>query len=271
MFDYVTVPAGAPASTQGLADHLMGRTLGPDTGRALERMTGIGTVEVRPDLHPMVAEALGIDLGRPLDAQEVSALFAGRRADGRPIEGKRRIAGQVGSVDVTMTADKSVSVAWAFARSVEQAAIYQAHRSASEAALRALVGRIGVARRGQGGKGGAEPGHVAWLSFDHFTARPTWDGELVAGDPNLHTHHTIMSAVFTGSHVGSLSLRDMEAMKKDPPRSRCRRRSTRAPRQSGNPTRAGRRRPRRGARPMPRRCPEPAPAGRRQARWVGWA
>jgi hypothetical protein len=69
---------------------------------------------------------------------------------------------------------------------------------------------------GDGGKDGAEPGHVAWLEFTHHTARRTQfaveNGAIVVrtdngapGDPDLHTHHLMPNAVFTDSgRVGSL-------------------------------------------------------------------
>ena len=114
---------------------------------------------------------------------------AGRRSDGDLIEGKNyakarrlpvdpktgeeRYSGPIGSYDFSTSADKSVSVAWAFANPAEQARIYNAHVQASRDAVGYMADRVGQARMGDGGKYGAEPGHVAWLEFTHHTARRT--------------------------------------------------------------------------------------------------
>lgn len=187
---------------------------------------------VRPDLHPLAAMGLGLAGDRRLTNDQVEALLAGRRADGELIEGKhyakeRRLptnpkTGEerksipIGSYDFSTSADKSVSVAWAFAGPVEQARIFRAHVEASRDAVGYMAERVGQARIGDGGKDGAEPGHVAWLEFTHHTSRRTIfaveNGEIVPrtgkgapGDPELHTHHLIPNAVFAESgRVGSL-------------------------------------------------------------------
>ena len=155
---------------------------------------------VRPDLHPLAAIGLGIGASRRLTHDQVEALLAGRRADGELIEGKyyareRRLpvdprTGEdrrsipIGSYDFSTSADKSVSVAWAFANPTEQARIFRAHVEASRDAVGYMAERVGQARIGDGGKDGAEPGHVAWLEFTHHTSRRTMfaveNGEVVA-------------------------------------------------------------------------------------------
>jgi len=86
--------------------------------------------------------------------------------------------------------------------------------------MRLVAETIGQARMGQGGRNGAEPGAIGWISFDHYAARPTLeiahskpDGTIetelvtvkVAGDPQLHTHVAVPNAVLTPSgRVGSL-------------------------------------------------------------------
>ncbi|MBX9875949.1 MAG: relaxase domain-containing protein, partial [Thermoleophilia bacterium] len=120
--------------------------------------------------------------------------------------------------------------AWAFARPAEAASIYAAHRDAAAEAMAAIEGRIGQARKGNGGRDGADPGHVAWIAFDHYTSRPTlWtarqeDGRTVteratvhiAGDPDLHTHFTVPNAVFCeNGRVGSLDLDRLDGLIKE--------------------------------------------------------
>lgn len=197
--------------------------------------------ELRHDLHPLVARGLGVDPTRPPDEQEVAALLAGRRADGKAIAGKHYATyrqytdprtGQtkekvpLGAVDFTLTPDKSVSVAWAFAAPAEQAAIYTVHRDAAHEAMRYLEHHIARASRGDGGRDGWDPGHVGWLAFDHYTARPTLmvaEGREtvrvavpVAGDPDLHTHFTVINAVFCeNGRVGSLTLHQLDGLIKE--------------------------------------------------------
>jgi hypothetical protein len=93
-----------------------------------------------------------------------------------------------------------------------------------------LEARIGQVRLGDGGQDGVEPGHITWMSFDHYTSRPTLavakdeNGQrttevvpvMVAGDPDLHTHHTVPNAVFCASgRVGSLDTTQTEGLIKE--------------------------------------------------------
>jgi len=224
--------------------------LGERLALALERRDfadtyGPPVAEPRRDMHPLVSRCLGLDPDRGVARDEINALLAGRRADGAKIEGKQyavarqvtdRRMGEVkdltpiGSVDFCFTPDKSVSVAWAFARPAEQASIYAAHRDAAAEAMVTIESRIGQARHGKGGRDGADPGHVAWIAFDHYTSRPTlWTARQeggrtvtesvavqVAGDPDLHTHFTVPNAVFCeNGRVGSLDLDRLDGLIKE--------------------------------------------------------
>lgn len=188
---------------------------------------------LRPDLHPLVAQGLGIDPQASLGRDAINGLLAGRRASGEKIAGKtyakvrnlgvnsrtgeETVSLPIGSYDFCPSPDKSVSVAWAFAAPAEQAVIYNAHLDAARAAVAHIATGIGIARTGAGGEGGEIPGHVAWLEFTHHTGRrvqiATTNGETkvtqdrsVAGDPDLHTHFLIPNAVFTeDGRVGSLN------------------------------------------------------------------
>lgn len=154
-------------------------------------------------------------------------------ADGSPIDpdayarSVSRYRVRIAYVDLTFSADKSVSVAWAFAPTdAERAIVWQAHRDAVESALSYVAGELGRARRGKGGRGGVEHGDVGWIAFDHFASRPTVEiartdalgrpyTELatlkVAGDPQLHTHVLIPNVVLTRSgRLGSMDLDRLE-------------------------------------------------------------
>lgn len=188
--------------------------------------------EPRRDMDPRLADLLGIDPNRPVTHEELAHLLNGKRADGEVIPGKAANLSpngiSIGFIDCVFSADKSVSLAWAFAPTeAERNVIACCHREAVDAALAHLEGVIGHARRGAGGLGGRDAGAIAWCKFDHYASRPTLElaqtdiqtGEQytnitslpVAGDPQLHTHSTIMNVVLTESgHVGSL---DMNALK----------------------------------------------------------
>ena len=170
---------------------------------------------------------LGAENGKVLTEPERVQILAGKTAKGEDItsiEWRRVLTtarAPVGYVDFTFSADKSVSLAWAFAPTeAERNAIAVAHRDAVHRTMLLVAETIGQARRGQGGRYGAETGAIGWISFDHYAARPTLeiarakpDGTVetelvtvkVAGDPQLHTHVAVPNAVLTPSgRVGSL-------------------------------------------------------------------
>jgi conjugative relaxase-like TrwC/TraI family protein len=201
--------------------------------RIREGLEGAPVAVIRPDLHPLAADGLGIDPDALLSKDQINALLAGRRSDGELVEGKhyakardlpvnpktgeRERSLPIGAYDFCPTPDKSVSVAWAFAGPVEQAKLFNAHMEAAREAVALIGGHVGQARIGKGGEGGSEFGHVAWLEFTHHTARRVMveikDGDVAQlkrdqaapGDPDLHTHFLIPNAVFCESgRVGSL-------------------------------------------------------------------
>lgn len=213
------------------AEERIGKRLGDLAFRIQEGLQDAPLAVLRPDMHPMVAQGLGIDPEGLLSRDEINALLAGRRADGSPIEGKHYakerhsidpktgeqcISTPIGSYDFCPSPHKSVSVAWAFAEPVEQAQIANAVLESSRDAMRYIAQEVGKARIGKGGQDGTMDGHVAWLEFMHHTSRRVQitmkDGEAAitkdagfAGDPELHIHNLIPNAVFCEEgRVGSL-------------------------------------------------------------------
>lgn len=235
-----------------MADHLMEETLSPEAvalgdyytrNRAAELGVGPdgetgpeasqrGTrPQPRRDMHPGLAAALGLGPHKTPSVEQVSQILAGQRTDGGALAtNEAATTRSISYIDLCFSAPKSASLAWAFAPTeAERASILQAHRDAVDASLRYVAKDIGQVRRGSGGQGGLEAGHIAWIGFEHFTARPTAEvvrtdpatGEVVtelhtvrpmrdpsgAGDPQLHTHCAVPNLVLTeGGHLGALDL-----------------------------------------------------------------
>ena len=235
--------AAAPSAAQAMAEHLREQTLPQEMVemadyylRGVKRSEAMGTAAVpRQDMAPAVAAALGIDLSRTAKHEEVINLLRGYRADGSRIPGPdqryRTSKGRdrITYVDFTFSAPKSVSVAMALAPTeAERHMIVGAHRDAWMAAMEHLEDIIGRARKGAGGKLGSVPGGIGWVSFDHYTARPTVEiphteadgtkttliqtvrNAKVAGDMQLHTHVTTPNVV--AAEDGTIGSLDMLAM-----------------------------------------------------------
>jgi TrwC relaxase len=139
---------------------------------------------------------------------------------------------RIGYIDLTFSAPKSLSVAWAFApTNAERAMLHQAHSDAIDSVMRTIEKEIGRARKGKGGKDGYEPGSIGWVSFDHYAARPTvavvtrdadgregtelhslaGTGGRVPGDMQVHTYIAVFNVVETASgRVGGLDLAQLE-------------------------------------------------------------
>ncbi len=236
--------AGSPAAAQAMATYLLesqipdealraaayyGQTAG--TEEALAAGHGAAPT-LRADIAPELAEALGFVPGQVIDADSLGHILAGRRADGEPLpvqmqnrdvtsygraeDGDGKVRHRVAYLDLTLSAPKSLSVAWAFAETeAERNSLLQAHRTARDETLRYVEEQIVRARLGSGGRDGTEPARAAWITVDHFTARPTQEatrtdpttGEVftelrslrVAGDPALHSHSLVPNLVATDS------------------------------------------------------------------------
>jgi hypothetical protein len=207
-----------PGGARAMADHLMEETLSPEAvaigdyytrNRAAELGAGPGPdgeagpetpnratrPQPRRDMHPGLAAALGIEAHGTPTVEQVSQILAGQRADGTPLQTNNNAgARSVSYIDLCFSAPKSVSLAWAFAPTeAERASILQAHRDAVDASLRYVAREIGQVRRGKAGAGGSEVGHVAWINFEHFTARPT--AEVKRADP---TTGEVVTELHTG-------------------------------------------------------------------------
>ena len=103
--------------------------------------------------------------------------------------------------DLTFSAPKSVSVAWAVARPDERAKIQAVHELAVQKALSYLEEVAGVTRRGNEGKN-SEPAKLIVATFEHGTSR--------AQEPELHTHALVMNiALRKDGTTGAIRSRDL--------------------------------------------------------------
>ena len=178
-----------------------------------------------------------------LTAAQREDILAGRTVTGGELSLKQyhermdTSRARIGYVDLTFSAPKSVSVAWAFApTNAERAIIHQAHRDAIGSVMQDIEAQIGRARKGKAGQGGWEQGSIGWVSFDHYTARPTVavvktdragqdytelhsfksPGGRVAGDMQLHTHTALFNAVLTETgRMGGLWLDQLDGRVKE--------------------------------------------------------
>lgn len=172
--------------------------------------------------------------GPDISPEALAHLRAGRKADGQPLDpsdlalGLTASRAPIGYVDLCWSADKTVSLAWAFAPTeAERNIIAQAHRDAVDTAMRHVETEIGRARKGKAGRAGVEQGAIGWIGFEHYASRPTVEivrndpatGEArteivslkVAGDPQLHTHVAVPNVVLTESgRIGALDLQRLE-------------------------------------------------------------
>lgn len=175
---------------------------------------------------------------RKLSDEERENILSGKAAGGQELSDREyRIILETsksrnGYIDLTFSAPKSISIAWAFApTSAERAIIHQAHRDAIDSVMLAIEKEIGRASMGRSARLGYEAGSIGWVSFDHYAARPTVEiirtddlgqpfTELhrltstkgrVPGDMQIHTHVAVLNVVETPSgRVGSLDLAQLE-------------------------------------------------------------
>ena len=194
----------------------------------------------------------------PVDKPEGEALanvLAGKRVDGSEVNGpvagalKRFHAAMepranyqrlihatrppVGGIDITFSADKSVSVAFSLGSETERQAILGIHQRAVSDALAFVEKKIAFATKGHAGRDGVERGELAWVTFQHFTARPAVDivrkdadgvdytdrrevRTMAAPDPQLHSHSAILNSVYcpASGRVGAIDLDLLEGFVK---------------------------------------------------------
>ncbi len=175
---------------------------------------------------------------KTLTTEQREHILAGRDAEGREVSARQyrtifeAAKMRIGYIDLTFSAPKSLSIAWAFAPTkAERAMLHQAHRDAIDNVMAVIEQEIGRASIGDAAQWGYEAGSIGWVSFDHYAARPTVEivredaqGQSVTelhtltgtqgrapGDMQMHTHVAVFNIVETPSgRVGSLDLAQLE-------------------------------------------------------------
>ena len=134
----------------------------------------------------------GLEDGGEVDSADFHRLYHGFAPDGsgkltRNAGSEKRSPG----LDMTFSADKSISALWAIADPELRGEIEQAHNDAARVALEETVFRHCAWTRMRNGDGQIEvlPADVAVAMFQHGTSRDN--------DPQLHTHCVIFNAART--------------------------------------------------------------------------
>ena len=155
----VSASSIAAARGGGYARYLEGRTVEPERGDYYLQPGGQPTAAPGRWLADEETLArLGITSGVPVEAADFVALMEGRDPrSGRWIRPPGADGGRGGGVDLTFSAPKSVSVAWALADSWQRDQIEQAHAIAVERSIDYLRAEIPAVRRRRGGPVLEEP------------------------------------------------------------------------------------------------------------------
>jgi conjugative relaxase-like TrwC/TraI family protein len=157
----------------------------------------------------------GVAHGTAVDNATFERLHAGLDETGQPLltnpgDPSKRVAG----LDLTLSAPKSVSIAYALADSETRTAIEDAQHRACEATVAFLDRHAAFCRRGKNGAH-LESIQLTVASFQHGESRPVEheDGSIFA-DPNLHSHQILLNcAVRADGTIGALDARQLFAFK----------------------------------------------------------
>ena len=138
------------------------------------------------------AGLFGLADGGPVDSGDFHRLYGGFAPDtGSRLTRNAGSARRSAGLDLTFSADKSVSALWAVADPGLRAEIERAHNDAARAALEETVLRhCGFTRiRNRDGEIEVLPADIAGAMFQHGTSRDN--------DPQLHTHCVVFNAART--------------------------------------------------------------------------
>jgi hypothetical protein len=229
---YKTGAAGAPTAARNMAEYLLQESLVPGLSEKMATYYGYapgqdGIVQVgglpQQDMDQRIADLLGIDPTRALSVDEIANLLNGQTTRGEDIPGKKQTSPhgvRIAYIDFTLSAPKSFSVAHALAPTeAERAILDKCHRDAVDATLKLIAAQVGVVSKGDTRKNFTrEPGHVAFVKFEHNTSRPVEKIQRIEngmevtdfvavgfGDMQRHTHCILPAVAVTDEgRVGAI-------------------------------------------------------------------
>lgn len=157
----------------------------------------------------------GVANGTEVESALFERLHAGVDSDGGSLlSSTGDVTKRVAGLDLTLSAPKSVSIAYALADDNTRQAIEASQQRAAEATIAFLNRHATYCRRGKNGLR-LERASTTVASFQHCDARPVAhaDGKVFS-DPNLHTHNVILNcAVRADGTIGALDARHLFANK----------------------------------------------------------
>ncbi|HUN78033.1 MAG TPA: MobF family relaxase [Solirubrobacteraceae bacterium] len=198
-----------PASRGGgYARYLEGKTVAPERGDYY--LTPDGEMTQAPGrwlAEPDTLEHLGVQPDEPVAGDDFVALMEGRHpGTGRWLRPTGAGGGRGGGIDVTFSAPKSVSVAWALSDPWQRERIEAAHAQAVEQAVLYMRERVPLVRRRQNGPVIEEQAKdLIAAEYRHTTARGV--SGAPAPDPQLHSHVVITAVVREDERVVAVASR----------------------------------------------------------------
>jgi conjugative relaxase-like TrwC/TraI family protein len=192
----------------GYARYLEGKTVAPERGDYY--LTPDGEMTQAPGrwlAQPDTLERLGVKPDEPVAGEDFVALMEGRHpGTGRWLRPTGAGGGRGGGIDVTFSAPKSVSVAWALSDPWQRERIEAAHARAVEQAMLYMRERVPLVRRRQNGPVIEEQAKdLIAAEYRHTTARGVSGAQ--APDPQLHSHVVITAVVREDEHVVAVASR----------------------------------------------------------------
>ncbi|MEA2637700.1 MAG: hypothetical protein QOE18_757, partial [Chloroflexota bacterium] len=200
----------------GYARYLEGKTVEPERGDYY--LTPTGEPAQAPGRWLAADETLdllGIAGGEPVRSHDFVALMEGRHPrTGRWLRPEGAGGGRGAGIDVTFSAPKSVSAAWALSHPEQREVIEQAHARAVEQSVAYLREEIPALRRRWGGVVFEERSKdLIAAEYRHTTARGVSGAE--APDPQLHSHVVISGAVREDGRLVAVASRPIFRAKRE--------------------------------------------------------
>jgi conjugative relaxase-like TrwC/TraI family protein len=203
----MTAASIGAAKGGGYARYLESKTVEPDRGDYYLSPEGEPTQAPGQWLaSPDTLARLGIE-GSTIEGRDFISLMEGKHP--RSERWLRRAGsngGRGGGIDLTFSAPKSVSAAWALADESQRRAIESAHAAAVSETIAHLTETVPTVRRRQRGQVIEEHARdVVAAEYRHTTARGVLEGDVP--DPQLHSHVVITSAIREDGQIVAVASR----------------------------------------------------------------